>query len=146
VTVTASALLRPGRLSVARKLWLAAEIVHTYVRVAWLLTRTDLPDAVQRLRAGTAPKGAGPAPGGDEAVGLRLGRAVTRTLGLMPTDTRCLTQSLVLLRLLARRGIAASVVIGVTTTPAFAAHAWIEAASVPLLPTHTPAFERLIEI
>jgi Transglutaminase-like superfamily len=37
--------------------------------------------------------------------------------------------------LLGRRGIPSRVVIGVRTSPEFAAHAWVEQEGLPLLPT-----------
>ena len=42
---------------------------------------------------------------------VRLGRAVTRTLPLLPSDSRCLMRSLVLTSVLARRGLPSTVVI-----------------------------------
>ena len=46
-----------------------------------------------------------------------LGRAVTRTLALLPTDSRCSLASLVLSRLLERRGIDARLVVAVCRSP-----------------------------
>ncbi len=89
-----------------------------------------------------------PAPGWAEdpyGTGLRLGAAVTRLLGVLPRDPRCLQKSLVLTELLARRGIPATLVIGVRPDP-FAAHAWVEHAGRPLLPPATAPFERLLEL
>jgi hypothetical protein len=63
----------------------------------------------------------------------------------MPFDSRCLIRSLVLVRILARRRIASSLVLGVSTTPAFEAHAWVEHAGVALLPT-SARFQRLSEM
>ena len=74
--------------------------------------------------------------------GVRLGRAVQRTLRAVPVDARCLITALVLTRMLARRGIASSFVLGVRRQPDFAAHAWLERDNVPLLPT-TQDFQRL---
>jgi hypothetical protein len=48
--------------------------------------------------------------------------------------------------LLARRGIASSVVIGVKTEPEFGAHAWVESGGTPLLPPGEGEFTRLVEI
>jgi Transglutaminase-like superfamily len=75
-----------------------------------------------------------------------LGSAVTRTLALLPGDTRCLVRSLVLTRLLARRGIPATLVIATRTTPSFAAHAWVEHAGRPVLPPGDRSFGRIVEL
>jgi hypothetical protein len=79
-------------------------------------------------------------------LGTRLGQAVGRTLRLLPTDDRCLLQSLVLTRLLADRGIDSLLVVGVLVEPEFAAHAWVESDDVPLLPTSPSAYARLIRM
>ena len=124
------------RLPISRKLTLAAEVVRTYIRVRRELRRSTLPDVLQRLRT--------PGSGGatvDEMA--RLARAVRRTLRLLPTDTRCLSQSLVLTALLARRGVASRVVIGVSPGTSFGAHAWVEHRGVPLLPSYEGQFQRL---
>ena len=76
----------------------------------------------------------------------RLGDAVMRTLALLPGDTRCLVRSLVLTRLLARRGIPAKLVIGARTAPSFLAHAWVEYDHSPVLPPGDGSFGRLTEI
>ena len=120
---------------------LAAEIAVAYVRVRRLLRREPLPAVVAVLRR---PSAAAPADGG-VATGRRLGNAVARTLRMLPGDTRCLTQSLVLTRLLARRGIDSRLVIGVRPGARFAAHAWIEAGDVALLPAGAP-FEELVTL
>ena len=76
----------------------------------------------------------------------RLGRAVIRTLDPLPGDTRCLVRSLVLTRLLARRGIASTLVIGARTTPGFLAHAWVEHRGVAVLDPGGGQFARLTEL
>jgi hypothetical protein len=84
---------------------------------------------------------------GEPAVqGRRLGYAVVRTLRLLPTDSRCLMRSLVLTRLLARRGIAGTLVIGVRTGERFEAHAWVEHSGTPLLDPGDATFRRLVEL
>jgi hypothetical protein len=84
------------------------------------------------------------------ALAIRLGKAVARTLMLLPTDSRCLIRSLVLLRLLARRNIEATLVIGVRgerhNDELFAAHAWIEHRGITLLGAGGGHFARLLEI
>ena len=77
--------------------------------------------------------------------GLRLGRVVERTLRALPVDSRCLITALVLTRMLTRRGLESTFVLGVRAQPQFAAHAWVERDGVPLLPT-TSDFHRLTEL
>lgn len=133
------------RLSPPARVLLAAEIVVAYLRAQWLLRRHTLPEAASALRAGARrPSGAGS--GNAEVTGARLARAVVRTLALLPTDSRCLVRSLVLTALLARRGIDSSLLIGVRPGSRLAAHAWVEHASKPLLPSGEPDYERLVEI
>jgi hypothetical protein len=120
-------------LSTPSKLRLVGEILLTYARVRWSMMRRGVPATVSELRA----CGAVPAEDDHDHVGVngwRLGRAVTRTLRLLPTDSRCLVRSLVLTGLLARRGIRSSLVIGVRTDQDFEAHAWVEYAGRPVLP------------
>ena len=124
----------------APKAMLAAEIVATYARVRWLIRRDPLPAVVGSLR-GRASAG-----GRDDVVtGRRLGHAVGRTLRVLPGDSRCLMQSLVLTRLLARRGIDSRLVIGVRAGERFAAHAWVEHRHVALLPAGS-SFEQLVTL
>ena len=80
-----------------------------------------------------------------DAAGIRLGNAVQRTLRALPVDSRCLVTALVLTRMLARRGIDNTFVLGVRSQPRFGAHAWVERRGVPLLPT-TPDYHRLSEL
>lgn len=125
------------------KLGLIAEILVAYVP-AWRLLRTnDLVAMVTAARAVRAvplhlPTAA------ERELALRLGRAVMRTLAMLPTDSRCLIRSLVLSRLLARRGISSTLVIGVRRDPSFLAHAWVERDAEPVLPVGRQ-FERLLE-
>ena len=55
-------------------------------------------------------------------------------------------RSLVLTGMLARRGVYATVVIGVRPEPTFAAHAWVEVDGRPLLPDDESIYRRLVEI
>jgi hypothetical protein len=128
------------RIFVSEKRRLALEILWSYVRIRRRLRRSDFQSVVRDLHA--AQPGVEP----DAIDAGRLGRAVSRTLKVLPTDSRCLMQSLVLTDMLARRGIRSSLVIGVAPTPEFAAHAWVEAAGRPLLPSREPAYERLVEL
>jgi hypothetical protein len=140
----------PSALARAR---LASEIVTSLIVTRRAMRRGSIETAVATLR--------GELPGGsrlavdrstsaeanahlDEA--RRLGRAVMRTLALMPGDTRCLTRSLVLTRLLARRKIPATLVIGARSAPDFLAHAWVESRGEALLPAGEDAFGRLVEL
>jgi hypothetical protein len=86
-------------------------------------------------------------PAGDSLYDARrLGRAVARMLSYLPGDTRCLVRSLVLTRLLARRGMQATLVIGVRAEPEFAAHAWVEHDSQPVLDPGEESYGRLVEL
>ena len=132
------------------KLTLAVEIVITYVRARWLLRRRGLPGALAVLRRVPVVGEEGDV-AATRLAGVRLGRAVTRTLRLVPADSRCLMRSLVLTGLLARRGIESSLVIGVRPEGEFGAHAWVEHDGRPLLPSGaTPGgeatFERLVAV
>jgi hypothetical protein len=137
-------------LSARRKLQLAAEVYIAYCRVRWWLRRHEVREVVRRLRSGGAA-GADVARCGEDDFrqvhlgGLRLGRAVMRSLRLLPTDSRCLMRSLVLTGLLARRGINSSLIIAVQSEPEFAAHAWVEHAGKPLLPPGDTSLGRLTE-
>lgn len=133
------------------KLWLGGEVLVTYCQVRWWMRGQRIEDVVARLRQGQGP---GRSPSTGEASGdpvaqrlgaLRLGRAVSRTVRLLPTDSRCLVQSLVLTRLLGRRGMPSSLVIGVMSEPQFAAHAWVEHDGTPVLSPGT-GYERLVEV
>ncbi len=132
------------RLPLAQKLALAAEIVGTYAKARWWLWRMELPDVVKALR--------GPEPleipnDGDRLLtGLRLGRTVGRTLGVLPADSRCLVRSCVLTALLARRRIGSTLVIGVKSGDEFQAHAWVECSGVPLLDPGSSLHGRLLEL
>lgn len=129
-----------SRLSPAVKGRLALEILGAYVDVRRSLRRADFQSVVESIRNANGATGT-------EAVDpRRLGRAVTRTLRLLPTDSRCLMQSLVLTELLARRGIRSTLVIGVASGPEFATHAWVESSGRPLLPSREPLYQRLVEL
>jgi hypothetical protein len=127
------------------KLHLAIEIIASYLLTRWYLRQGPLPGVVARLRAAgrsplTGPLGADQAP--------RLGRAVGRTLAGLPADSRCLFRSLVLLRVLARRGVAGSLVIAARpeSRDGFDAHAWVEVKGRPVLPAASPGYGRLVTL
>jgi hypothetical protein len=122
---------------------LALEILGAYARARYLLARRKFPQAVAELRSVPATRAA---PTDPVAGGRRLGRAVVRTLRLLPTDSRCLVRSLVLTRVLCRRGVSSTLVIGVSLSDAFEAHAWVELSGVPLLDPGDSTFRRLAEL
>ena len=122
---------------------LASEIVVAYLRARRELRRAPIASVVAVLRS--EPSGAAPAAGALEEA-RRLGWAVARTLTLIPGDTRCLVRSLVLTRLLARRGIPAKLVIGARAAPDFLAHAWVEYDGQPVLSPGDGSFGRLVEL
>jgi hypothetical protein len=130
-------------LSPAAKAALGVEVAAAYVRARRSLRRDGLRDALTELRATDLPA----APARDPvATGRRLGRIVARTLGALPVDGRCLSQSLVLTRLLAARGVESELVIAVQPGDAFAAHAWVQHDGVALLPPGTDRFEELVTL
>lgn len=128
-----------GRERLPRRLQLsfAAEISTTYVHVRWLVWRRDIRSVVAALR-GDIDECVSPSE--PARLGQRLAWPIRRTLDRLPFDSRCLMRSLVLIRMLARRGVQGTLVIGVLGDDAFSAHAWVEHGDVPLLPIrgHAP--------
>jgi len=125
---------------------LAIEIVAAYVQARRALrAQAPIASVLLTLRA-QAP----PTVRAEDAVTLEeayhLGNAVTRMLSLLPGDTRCLARSLVLTRLLARRGIRAKLVIGARAAPDFLAHAWVEHGGRAVLSPGDGSFGRLVEL
>lgn len=131
-------------LTAGQQIALGAEILTSYCAARWALRRYDLRGAVAKLRRCRATPA--PAWADDRAAASRLGHIVSRTLPLLPTESRCLLRSLVLVRLLARRGVPCSLVLGVTTSPKVQAHAWVEYAGRPVLPAYETVFTRLTEL
>ena len=82
----------------------------------------DLPAAVARCR----PEERSRARGALHSDVVRVGRAVRQIVGLLPGESRPLVSSLVLISVLARRGVDASLVIGVRDDDGFGARAWVE--------------------
>jgi Transglutaminase-like superfamily len=111
----------------------AREIAGTYLRVRWWLRRGTVEQATAVARLDLPAEEPADRHPGEYHLGLRLGRVVEANLGRLPGDTRCLTRSLVLVRMLARRGIGARLVIGVRAQPSFTAHAWVELDGHPVL-------------
>jgi hypothetical protein len=132
----------PSRLSAPAKLRLAGEIVWTTLHVRRLVLRNALPAALSQCRA-VAPAQR-PALSDDDLA--RLSRAVRRTLTVLPGDSRCLVSSLVLVALLARRGVETTLVIGVRPGAEFGAHAWVEVGGVPVMPADEGEFARLVAL
>jgi hypothetical protein len=128
----------------ARQCVLATEILISYVAARRAIARAPLDAMLSGWReAGTPGDGVAADP---LAEAWRLARAVSRTLRLIPADTRCLTRALVLTRVLARRGIPSKLVISAGTEPEFLAHAWVEHAGKPLLWPGDPPLARLVEL
>ncbi len=145
VTVTPSRTRLREPFSALEKLALLGEIAATYLRVRRLVRSRPLPEAVATLRRARRAR-TGAEPEVAHLVATRLGWAVQKALALLPGDTRCLVQSLVLTALLARRAIPSTLVIGVARGGTFTAHAWVECGGVPALPPRRGAFERLTEL
>lgn len=134
------------RLSARERARLVREILTAYAEARKVMGRMAIEPAVRALRANwqeDTERGSE-----DEVLyeAWRLGRAVERTLRFAPGDTRCLTRSLVLTRLLARRGIPSQLVIGAGTEPSFFAHAWVEHAKHPVLAVGDSSLGRLVEL
>lgn len=125
---------------------LIVEVLSVYARVRWLVLRRGPVEAVSALRGGLREHLVPDTDGLRKLRSLLFGRAVNRVLTALPTDSRCLMQSLVLTAMFARRGIYSSVVIGVRPDPAFAAHAWVEVDGRPILPSDEANYRRLVEI
>jgi hypothetical protein len=136
--------LRP--LTALEKLRLIGEIATTYGRARWWLRSGTVEQAARRARRGGPAGAADQRPVETFVYALRVGQLVERGLRRLPGDTRCLTRSMVLVRLLSRRGIFSTLVIGVRPKPSFAAHAWVELDGRPLLHPSEYAAGRLLEL
>ena len=127
-----------------RKLRLALEILRGYIVVRWSLRRRGVTPTLASARC--PPGGVIALDGGNSrATAEWLAVGVRKTLGVLPLDSRCLIRSLVLTRLLARRGLDCTVVFAARTKPEFMAHSWVEYRGVPLLPMGD-GFHRLKEL
>jgi hypothetical protein len=129
--------------SVRDRAALVAEVLVTYGQVRWSVRRRDLPTVVAALRA---PRRRHAPRGPLDADERRLAAAAVRVLERLPGDSRCLTRSLVVLAMLARRGIAVRLILAARPAPTFAAHAWVERSGRPLLPTREFDDARLAEL
>lgn len=132
------------RLSAAAKLRLATEIVATHVGIRRSLRRIGLSATVEALRV--RPLAVGGSLNEQRRTALRLAHAVGRTLSVLPGDTRCLMRSLVLTRLLSRRGMQSTLVIGARVAPDFGAHAWVEIGGRAVPPDADAGYGRLLEL
>jgi hypothetical protein len=134
-------------LTARQRIELTVEVLTTYWKARRTIRDDDLPGAMAELRRGfdetCTPSVTDPELHGAAS---RLGYIVSNILRLLPTDSRCLMRSLVLTRLLARRDIPSTLIIGVSAAPEFKAHAWVEYAGLPLLPSYGPMFSRLVEL
>jgi hypothetical protein len=139
---------RPDRLPPLVRLALIAEILVTYAVTRVLMPRRDirtLVSACRRRRRRSLPRPVAVADG-SWRIALRLGNAVDRVLSVLPTDSRCLVQSLVLTRMLSARGIRSTLIIGAHSAPSFEAHAWVEHDGRAVLPPGDFGESRLLEL
>jgi hypothetical protein len=125
------------------ELAVAIEVAAEYGRVRWLLRRRGLAATLEILRRPRWVRAG--APGRDQrGHALFLARLATRGLAVLPAvEPSCLTRSLVVTGVLARRGIPTSLTISVSSPEEFAAHAWVEWEGEPLLDTGDHRNERL---
>lgn len=130
------------RFSPGEKIALIREIITAYVAMWRVLGTSDVLQMAARAREVPVRERAVDAL--EHQVARRLGKVVGKTLGVLPTDSRCLIRSLVLLRLLARRSIPSTLVIGVRKNSGFEAHAWVEHDGEPILPPGE--YTRLMEM
>ena len=131
----------PARVRPWHRARLMVEIVAAYMPLLRVLRSNDLAGMVATARS---PRGRIAPPSDPHIAAERLGWIVNRVLLLFPTDGRCLIQSLVLTRLLAARSIESRLIIGVSVTGSFSAHAWVEHDGVAVLPAGD--FARLHEL
>jgi hypothetical protein len=132
---------RDARFYVER-LRLVAEVLVTYVVVRRQVRKHDLPRAVTALREERRPRHLAVVHREPRVLAVAAERVVAR----IPGDSRCLMRSLVVLAMLARRGVDARLVLAARPTPEFAAHAWVERNGDPLLPTRGFGDARLAEL
>jgi hypothetical protein len=128
--------------SYVERLALVAEVLITYVVVRRQVRRHDLPRAVAALREERRPSYVALVAREPRTLAVAAERVVAR----IPGDSRCLMRSLVVLAMLARRGVDARLILAARPTPDFAAHAWVERDGHPLLPTRGFGDARLTEL
>jgi len=123
---------------------LVLEILLAYVELLRVLRGGDLASMVRTARHTPFQAQEALGPADEHFVARRLGWIVFRVVDTLPTDKRCLINSLVLVRVLTHRSIGAQLVLGVQSEGGFAAHAWVEHAGRPVMPTYD--FHRLFEV
>jgi hypothetical protein len=123
-----------GEMGLVARIRLVVELLATYPGLLRVVRSDDLVAMAQAARAPVRGRITTP-PSLEHATAIRLGQIVGHVFGVLPMDARCLIRSLVLLRLLERRSIRATLQIGVKTPGDFGAHAWVEHDGVPVLPT-----------
>jgi hypothetical protein len=123
------------------RLALVAEVIVTYVVVRSQVRKRELPAAVAALRTGRLRRI--PVVAREPRA---LAAAAERVVARIPGDSRCLMRSLVVLAMLARRGVDARLILAARPAPEFAAHAWVERNGDPLLPTRDFSDARLAEL
>jgi hypothetical protein len=128
------------------KLALAGEVVSSYAVARRALRKQGIRGALATLRSPSSAPAEANGNVDQVAAGRRLGRIATRTLTPLPADSRCLMSSLVLTRLLARRGIESDLVIAVEPGAQFGAHAWVQHEGAPLLSPGVGGFEELVTL
>jgi hypothetical protein len=124
------------------KALLAGEVILTYGRVRRLLRQLSVPETLAVLRR----EPVSPRPLYVSPSAARLGAIVQRVLRWVPGDTRCLTQSLVLTALLARRNVRSELLIAVSVDRGFGAHAWVEHDGHALLPPGRGAWQPIVQL
>jgi hypothetical protein len=132
-----------GKVGPVARVRLVGEILAAYAPLAPLVRSNDLEAMVARARRDEPPSSALSEPDA-RRVAVRVGRITDRVLTAFPTDDRCLIRSLVVVRLLHRRGIPARLVVGVRDDAGFGAHAWVEHGGFPVL--SAAGFQRLVEL
>lgn len=125
-----------------------AEILGVYAKTRLRMPRGDIRQITTASQGllHRVPKGARRDDQDSWQLAAHLGHAVFRTLRVLPTDSRCLVQSLVLSQMLGARGIPSTLVIGAHTRPQFTAHAWVEHDGRPVLPPRDFQDARLVEL
>ena len=139
---------RSGSLPLKSRVLLATEILLVYGRVRRLFRKATLPELLEHLRAPSNNRLI-PLPLEDaDHDGKKLGDVVIRVLDPLPFDSRCLMRSLVLLRLLERRGKQSELVIAFQKSGehALEAHAWIVLAGRPLLTPALNGYRHLVTL
>jgi hypothetical protein len=122
------------RFTIREKLALGAEVAVTYCRVRLRTAGKGLPAAVAAIRDIDEENDSSGWEDDTYVRAMRLGTAVQKTLRVLPGDSRCLMQSLVLTAVLTRRRIPSTLLIGVESGDEFRAHAWVEYRGRPVLP------------